>query len=238
MKNSIEAKESRRAFLIKSGMLITTASLSGVGCLGSSEKERKTWKIPPTEDLMRDHGVLRRIMLVYDEVARRLKQGEEFPLRVLTESNDLVRRYMQDYHEENEQFHVFNWLAQAGKLVELVAILYQQHLAGRKLVEKIKTLSTEENLKNPAERVKVAEYLATFNQTYRHHAAWEDTLVFPAFRAVISPQDFNAVGETFDKEKKKLFGADAYEKIIGQIADMEKVLGIHDMKQYIPKLNA
>jgi hemerythrin-like domain-containing protein len=238
MKGTMDPKGSRRAFLIKSGMLIATASLSGAACLRGSEKETKAWKIPPTEDLMRDHGILRRIMLVYDETARRLKQAEEFPLHVLTKANDIIRRFIQDYHEPNEQFQLFNRFGNAGKLTELVAILYQQHLAGRKLIDKIKTLSTEDNLKNPAERLKVAEFLTTFNQTYRHHAAWEDTVLFPAARSIISPQDFTSVGETFERKEEKQFGSDGYEKIVGQVADLEKILGIHDLQQFIPKLKA
>jgi hemerythrin-like domain-containing protein len=236
VKDAIELRVSRRAFLVKTGVLIAATSFSGVACSRGAEKEKKAWKIPPTEELMREHGVLRRIMLVYDEVARRLKQGEEFPLQVLTEANDIIRRFVQDYHESNEQFHVFNWFGQAEKMAELVAILYQQHLAGRKLLDKIKILSTEDNLKNPSERLKAADFLATFNQLYRRHAAWEDTLIFPAFRSVISPQDFAKVGETFDKEEEKLFGPDGYEKILGQVANLEKVLGIHNLQQFIPKL--
>jgi hemerythrin-like domain-containing protein len=235
MKDADEPRESRRNFLIKSGMLIAATSLSGAACLSGTEKERKAWKIPPTEDLMREHGVLRRIMLVYDEIARRLKQGEEFPLQVLAEANDIIRRFMQDYHETNEQFHVFNWFGNTGKMVELVAVLYQQHLAGRKLIDRVKILSTEDNLKNPSERLKVAEFLNTFNQVYRRHAAWEDTVLFPAFRSVISPSDFTAVGETFDEEEEKLFGPDGFEKIVGQVADLEKKLGIHNLQQFTPK---
>jgi hemerythrin-like domain-containing protein len=217
-------------------MLLATTSLWGAACLKGPEKEAKAWKIPPTEDLMQEHGILRRIMLVYDETAQRLRQREEFPLQVLTVANDIVRRFMQDYHEMNEQFHLFNRFGNAGKLTELVAILYQQHLAGRKLLDKIKILSTEDNLKNPSERLKIAEFLTTFNQTYRHHAAWEDTILFPAARSIISPQDFAAVGEIFAREEDKLFGSNGYEKIVGQVADLEKVLGIHDLRQFIPKL--
>jgi hemerythrin-like domain-containing protein len=236
MPDSIEPRESRRNFLVKSGMLIAAASLSGAACLRGPEKGTKAWKIPPTEDLMREHGVLRRLMLIYDEIGRRLKQGEEFPLQVLAGANNIIRRFMQDYHETNEQFHMFNWFGNAGKMVELVAILYQQHLAGRKLIDKVKILSTEENLKNPAERLRIAEFLNTFNQVYRRHAAWEDTVLFPAFRSIISPQDFTAVGETFEREEQKLFGPDGYEKIVGQVADLEKKLGIYDLQQFTPKL--
>jgi hemerythrin-like domain-containing protein len=233
MPGTIEPGENRRAFLIRSGMLVAATSLWGVACLREPEK---AWKIPPTEDLMREHGILRRIMLVYDETARRLRQGEEFPLQVLTKAHDIVRRFMQDYHEANEQFHLFNRFSNAGKLTKLVAILYQQHLAGRKLLDKIKSLSTEDNLKNPSERSKVAEFLTTFNLTYRHHAAWEDTIVFPAARSIISPQDFTALGETFAREEEKLFGSDGYAKMVGQVADLEKALGILDLQQFIPKI--
>jgi hemerythrin-like domain-containing protein len=232
MTDTLELRESRRRFLVRGGMLIAAASLSA--CCRGPEKETKP--IPATEDLMREHGVLRRIMLVYDDLVRRLTQGAEFPIDALTEANYIVRTYMQDHHEINEQFHVFNRFSQAGKMVELVATLYQQHLTGRKLLDTIKTLSTEENLKNPSKRSEVAEFLTTFNQLYRHHAAWEDTVLFPAFRSVISPQDFAAVGETFALQEQKLFGQEGYEKIVGQVADLEKILGINDLQHYTPKL--
>ena len=236
MKDTIGPKESRRSFLVKSGILTATDSLSGAACLRGGEQEKNAWKISPTEDLMREHGVLRRIMLVYDEIARRLQQKEEVPLQVLTEANNLIRRFIQDYHETKEQFHLFNWFGNAGKMVELVAILYQQHLAGRKLIDKVKILSTEDNLKDPSGRLGVAELLLTFNQLYRRHAAWEDTVIFPAFPSIISPKDFAAVGETFAGEDERLFGLDGYEKIVGQVAELEKKLGIYELKQYPQKV--
>jgi hemerythrin-like domain-containing protein len=236
MHDTRELRESRRDFLVKSGILIAAASLSGPACLKGPEKGTKAWKIPPTEDLMREHGILRRIMLIYDEIGRRLKHGAEFPLQVLARANDIIRRFMQDYHETNEQFHMFNWFGNSGKMVELVAILYQQHLAGRKLIDKVKILSTEENLKNPSERLRIAEFLNSFNQVYRRHAAWEDTVLFPAFRSIVSPKDFTAVGETFEREEEKAFGPNGYEKIVAQVADLEKKLGIYDLQQFTPKL--
>jgi hemerythrin-like domain-containing protein len=120
-------------------------------------------------------------------------------------------------------------------MVELVAVLYQQHLAGRKLIGEINSANTEENLRDPAKRLRAAEYLITFNQLYRHHAAWEDTLLFPAFRSIIPGKDFAALGETFEKEEEKLFGRDGYAKIVGQVADLEKKLGINNLQQFTPK---
>jgi hemerythrin-like domain-containing protein len=234
MTDIFESQGSRRTFLVKGGMLIAAASLSGVACWRGSAQKRPA--IPPTEDLMQEHGVLRRIMLVYDDLARRLKQGEDIPGHVLTEANDIIRRFGQDYHEKNEERYVFNRFAKAGKMVKMVAILSQQHLAGRKLLEKIKSQSSADNLKKLLERPRIAELLTSFNQLYRHHAAWEDTVLFPAFRSVTTPQDFAAVGETFAQEEDKLFGRDGYDKVVEQVAGLEKILGIHDLQQFTPKL--
>ena len=235
MKDYNKPKETRRNFLINSGILLATASFLGAGCSTGPEKETKASELSPTEDLMREHGVLRRIMLLYDEIGRRLKIGEEFPLQVLAEANDIIRRFIQDYHENNEETQLFNRLSNAGKLVELVAILYQQHLAGRKLLGEINAANTEDKLKNPTERARLAGLLNTYNQLYRPHAAWEDTVLFPAFREVISGKDFAAVGETFEKNEVKLFGPDGYGKIVGQVADLEKKLGINNLQQFTPK---
>ena len=232
MQDTTDPGVSRRKFLVKSGLLIAAGSLFGAACAGKPEAAA----IPPTEDLMREHGILRRIMLIYDETGRRLQQGEEFPSPVLAEANHIIRRFMQDYHEPNEQFHLFNRFGNAGKLVELVAILYQQHLAGRRLIDQVNVLSAGDNLSNPANRQKVAALLNTFNQVYRRHAAWEDTVVFPAFRSIVSAKDFAAVGETFDREEKKQFGPDGFEKILAQVADLEKKLGIYNIQQFTPKL--
>jgi len=235
MKDYLEPKETRRNFLAKSGLFLAAASLLGACCASGPEKE-KAGEISPPEDLMREHGVLRRIMPVYEEIGRRLKAGEEFPLQVLTEANDITRRFIQDYHEKNEESQLFNRFSSAGKLTELVAILYQQHLAGRKLIGEINSANTEDNLKNPGERARVADLLASFNRLYRPHAAWEDTVLFPAFRSVISSKDFTAVGEIFDKDEVKLFGENGFAKIVGQVADLEKKLGIYDLQQFTPKV--
>jgi len=236
MKDYLEPKETRRHFLVKSGIFLTAAGLFGAGCSTGPEKEAKTSAISATEDLMREHGVLRRIMLLYDEMGRRLKQGEDFSSQVLAEATDITHRFIQEYHEKNEETQLFNRLSSAGKLAELVAILYQQHLAGRKVIVEINAANTEDNLKNPAERARIADLLAAFNRLYRPHAAWEDTVLFPAFREVISGKDFAAVGETFEKDEVKLFGQDGYAKVVGQVADLEKKLGIYNLQQFTPKI--
>ena len=70
---------------------------------------------------------------------------------------------------------------------------------------------------------------------YRPHAAWEDTVLYPAFRSVITPREFVALGDKFEDKEQELFGKDGFEKIVVEVAGLEKQLGLYDLSQFTPK---
>lgn len=230
-------RQTRRNFLLQSGLLVATAAVVGPAALGcGAEKGKKAAEVTATEDLMWEHGVLRRLMLIFDEIGSRLTQGLEFPFQVLLDGVDLIKRFIQDYHEKAEENFLFPRFIKAGKLVELVAVLRQQHEAGRRLMEKLLSKATLENLQDPGERTNLAEYFRAFNRMYRAHAAREDTVLFPAFREVVSPKEFDAIGDKFEAEEQRLFGKDGFEKMVAQVANLEKALGLYELLQFMPKL--
>ena len=69
---------------------------------GEKEKE-----VTPPEDLMREHGVLDRVLLIYEAVMRRFGSGEDFDPAVITDSANIVREFIEDYHEKLEENYVF-----------------------------------------------------------------------------------------------------------------------------------
>jgi hypothetical protein len=70
--------KSRREFIKKSGVIIAAASAFGtVGHLSATEKKEE--EVSPPEGLMREHGVLKRILLVYGEALRRMDANEDLP---------------------------------------------------------------------------------------------------------------------------------------------------------------
>jgi hemerythrin-like domain-containing protein len=81
---------------------------------------------------------------------------------------------------------------------------------------------------------KLALQLYTFNRMYRAHEAREDTVLFPALRKIVSRNEYYAMGEDFEKKEHDLFGEDGFEKVVGQVADIEKQLGIYDMSAITP----
>jgi hypothetical protein len=61
---------------------------------------------------------------------------------------------------------------------------------------------------------------------YEEHAAIEDTVVFPAWKAVLSPKELDAMGDRFEEIEHEAFGKDGFEDAVAQVAAIEKSLGI------------
>ena len=68
----------------------------------------------------------------------------------------------------------------------------------------------------------------------RPHAAREDTLVFPAFHRLLPADQFSQLGERLEDEMHLLFGPEGFEKVVAQVAAVEKDLGIYELAQFTP----
>jgi len=71
---------------------------------------------------------------------------------------------------------------------------------------------------------------------YRPHEAREDTVLFPAFRSIVSPHEYDALGEEFEDREHTLFGEEGFEKIVAEVAALEKALGIYELSRFTPKI--
>lgn len=209
---------SRRSFLRQGGALAAAAALLGPAQLLAAEPTKTPQvEVTPTEDLMREHGVLRRLLLIFEDFERHLGRPGVSPVP-LNQAADIMRRFIQDYHEKDEEEYLFGRFEKAGKLVDLVKVLSAQHQAGRKLIADLGRLSTTANLDTPPQIRKIKDILRAFIRMYRPHAAWEDTVLYPAFRSVITPKEFDALGDQFEDKEQKLFGKDGFEKIVAEVA--------------------
>lgn len=202
---------------------------------GKEGEEKKAEEVSPPEDLMREHGVLKRILLIYGEAIRRIEANQELPPEPLGDSAKIIRQFVEDYHEKLEEDFLFPRFKKANKLVDLVDVLLQQHQAGRRLTDMTMRLATSQALKNGDDRRRLADSMRQFVRMYSPHEAREDTVLFPAFRGVVSSHEFDSLGEDFEKKEDELFGEDGFFKVVDRVADIEKKLGIYDLAQFTPK---
>ena len=197
--------------------------------------EKKKEEVGAAEDLMREHGVLNRILLVYEEGLRRLQAREDVPPDAFHKPALLVRKFVEDYHEKLEENFIFPEFEKKKKLVDLVKVLREQHQAGRKVTDVILRNAVPDQFKKEDARKEVVASCRAFIRMYRPHEAREDTVLFPALHTVLTAKQIKDLGEQFEKEEDRLFGEEGFEKTVAQVAAIEKQLGIHDLAQFTAK---
>jgi hemerythrin-like domain-containing protein len=217
----------RRDFLVAGAVL----GLSGVAC--SAENQAAGEDVSALEDLMREHGVLSRILLIYEEAIKRLrtKAAETVPFRIFRAPAALVRKFVEDYHEKLEENYIFPEFAKHGELVSLVKVLREQHAAGRALTDMILEVEPGEG-SSPKPNGSLVTACEAFIRMYRPHAAREDTVLFPALRKILSAKQLDELGDKFEDEENRRFGAEGFEKVVEQAAAIERELGIYDLAQF------
>jgi hemerythrin-like domain-containing protein len=226
---------SRRA--VVAGLAVAASAAGSAWAAGEKRKgggKEEEEDIGPGEDLMREHGVLRRVLLVHAEVLRRLASGGEIDPQVLQRTGKLIRSFVEDYHEKQEEDFLFPRFERAGKLVALVKTLRAQHQAGRAVTDRIMALATASALKDTGSRKELAARLESFTRMYEPHAAREDTVLFPALHELMSHQEYDALGDQFERREKQIFHGDGFERAVAEVDAIEKVVGIEDLAKFTP----
>jgi hemerythrin-like domain-containing protein len=228
-------QSSRRRFIKAGGIFIAASGMGAAVKAFAKEEEKESEEISPPEDLMREHGVLKRILLIYGEAIRRIDNNEDLPPEPLADSAKIIRHFVEDYHEKLEENFLFPRFKKANKLIDLVNVLLQQHQAGRRLTDITIQLATSQALKSADDRRKLVDSMRQFIRMYSPHEAREDTVLFPAFRGIVSAHEFDSLGEDFEKKEDELFGQGGFLKVVDHVAEIEKQLGIYHLAQFTPK---
>jgi hemerythrin-like domain-containing protein len=217
----------RRLVLAAAAGLIVAA---GAGPVALAEEK----KVGATEDLMREHGVLRRALLVYRESAARLRTD---PAKVdpqpLHRTATLFRNFGEDYHEKKlEEAHIFPAVRKAGgPAAAYVDVLIAQHQRGREITDYILAVTAKAAI-GTGDAEPLARVFDALDLMYENHAAREDTIVFPAWKEALSEHQLDQMGEEFEEIERRQFGKDGFEDAVVQIGQVEEALGFADLAQF------
>jgi hemerythrin-like domain-containing protein len=233
-------RETRRDFLLVAGSAVGSGlilSACGSGTQAPPQPGRKEGgmeeEVTATEDLMREHGVLRRALLVYGAAAVRLRQNASgVNPGALQRTAKLFRAFGEDYHEKQlEEAFIFPAVKRAGGAAATLSdILVAQHTRGRQITDYI--LAATDGAKLAANAEGLARALEGFVAMYEHHAAREDTIVFPAWKEATPAGELHELAEKFEEIEHKVFGEDGFDEAVKQISDVEGALGLSDIAQF------
>jgi hemerythrin-like domain-containing protein len=200
---------------------------------GGRAHEEAEESVTPPEDLMREHGVLDRVLLVYEAAMRKLDAKEDFDPAVITQSAQVIQDFIENYHEKSEEQQVFPRFTKANQMTDLVATLLTQHRAGRKVTETILRLAPASR-QDGDDRRQLVGVMRSFIAMYRPHAAREDTDLFPKLRSLVSQNEYDAIAEQFERDEKQKFGDDGFEKMVDRVAQIERMIGVDDLAKFTP----
>lgn len=217
--------------------LMVTAACSRGGADGGEkgDKEGGEQEVTANEDLMREHGVLRRILVLYREVAPRIETNANVDVAALATAATLFRDFGEQYHEKMlEEQYIFPAVRKSGgQVAALPDILLAQHARGREVTNYILD-QTKGGRIGTAQAAPLAKAMVGFSRMYEAHSAREDTIIFPAFKKAFSEEQFKELGEKFEDIEKKQFGGDGFDMAVDKVAQAEQALGIADLATFTP----
>jgi len=157
--------------------LVQAAQQEKTRASSHEDEDAKGEEVTAVEDLMREHGVLRRALLVYTAAAGKLRSDPATVApEVLQKTAKLFRAFGEEYHEKKlEETHIFPAVKRAGgPAASLPDILITQHQRGWEITDYI--LAVTQGAKGGAGNAEpLAQALDSFVLMYRQHAAREDT---------------------------------------------------------------
>jgi hemerythrin-like domain-containing protein len=209
---------------------MTAGTFGLLGLAACSGKDTK--EVGAVEDLMREHGILRRVLLVYAESVPRLRADAASVLAThLNKAAQLFHDFGEEYHERKlEEAYIFPKLAK-GPASALVDALLKQHQRGREITGFILG-ATASGTVSAANAEPLARAFETFVRMYQNHTAREDTVIFPAWKNALSGREIEDLGDKFEEIEKAQFGGDGFDQAAKQMDGIEGALGFADIAQF------
>jgi hemerythrin-like domain-containing protein len=217
---------------------VAACGLAGTEVFGQSAAKKDEPEVTAAEDLMREHGVIRRALLVYAHVTGTLRKAPaSVDVAALRATARLFRAFGEDYHEKMlEEQHIFPVVRKMkGEAARYPDILVAQHARGREITDYVLTLTGAERLGRGHDEP-LARALEGLVLMYQHHAAREDTVVFPAWKTNFSNAELDQIGDQFEAIERKMFGQDGFEDAVRKIGSIEASFGLTDISQFTPPL--
>ncbi len=216
---------------LSAGLILSGCSNASKPPASRPDGDAKGGEVTATEDLMREHGVLRRALFVYSETALKLRSApSSIVIEALQRTARLFRTFGEEYHEKKlEEAYIFPAVKNAGGPASVYPdILVTQHQRGRQITDYI--LAVTRGAKLEAGNIEpLAGAMESVVRMYRAHAAREDTVVFPAWKQTLTAKQLDEMSEKFEDIEHEQFGEDGFENAVVQIAAIEAELGLADL---------
>jgi hemerythrin-like domain-containing protein len=151
----------------------------------------------------------------------------------LEKAAQLFRAFGEDYHEKKlEEAFIFPALKKTQTPASVyVDVLLAQHARGREITDYILATTKQERLPDGGAYAFI-NALDSFVRMYEHHAAIEDTIVFPAWKGNLREGELDEISAKFEEIEDQHFGEDGFNAALRRIAEIEDSLGLANLGMF------
>lgn len=183
------------------------------------------------DDLMREHGLMNRLILLYKESANSVRQNDD-ARDVLKSTAKIMLEFIHEFHEENEENAVYPLFNDDKKLHRITRIMEEQHDVGKLITQQILDTVEVGSAPDSATASRLTEMISQFQQMYIPHAAQEDTLLWPAVQEMKGDAAYMKMGTELEEKENERFGEEYFDKLVSRVERMENKLGIDNLAKF------
>jgi hemerythrin-like domain-containing protein len=190
--------------------------------------------ITPTEILSREHAIIERVMIVMESMVARMIDNPGIDVYPINHAAITINEFGAKHHMVDEEKFLFPKFREAGVAIPLVDTLQAQHDRGRLLIGRIIDLTREQHIADVNQAAEVADLCMSFLIMYRAHAAWEETVAFPALYDVVDRNYVDNIGRQMRDEEQGLMSDVGLHKLMDNLAKLEQEAGTADLSRFTP----
>jgi len=173
----------------------------------------------PIEELLLEHGLHRRTLVVLERIAQAVERGGTFPRGDIAKVLGYLREFIEEVHHGKEDTVVYPLVLELADddVAEEVGRLLWDHVATRDLLASL-TMFAESSDPQEQERDGFCQMVRAYVQRMNRHMNLEERLLFPAVRT-LDPEQIAEIARGCADATRGQRGASEW---AGDIAELEE----------------
>ncbi len=176
----------------------------------------------PTQELMNEHRVIEKMLVVLAKGCERLDKGNEVDQQMFKDAVDFFRTFADKCHHTKEEKLLFEKMMERGVSGEVgpIAVMMREHQDGRAHVKKLAGL-TEDGLENRKGIIRTGR---AYVDLLSKHIQKEDNVLYPLANQVLETEDQEELEKGFEAVEKEVMGPGVHERYQSMIERWEESL--------------
>ncbi len=192
----------------------------------------RSMNVSAPEALSREHAMLVRLMLAIDNVVNSALDDMKADLGPINRACRVIDSVVAGHHMAFEEQSIYPRMEQIDYLSGLTETLEGQHDDARAVNSLVLDLTKSGKIKSRGDLDELTLLTKSFKDMITAHAAWEETIIFPAMYDLLSPEDMDSINKKFMESEMRLLDGKGPEELYRQLDSIEEAAGTHDLAMF------